>query len=63
VQYIFAWIFAQVGLTIPGALVVFVIVGGLIYWRSGVDQKAINLRRSPKQQRIIVGGRLAYWSS
>ena len=56
VQYIFAWIFAQVGLTIPGALVVFVIVGGLIYWRSGIDQKAINLRRSPRQQRIIRWG-------
>jgi branched-chain amino acid transport system permease protein len=56
VQYIFAWIFAQVGLTIPGALVVFVIVGGLVYWRSGIDQKALNLRRSPKQQRIIRWG-------
>ncbi len=56
VQYAFLWIFAQVGMTIPGALVVFVIVGGLVYWRSGVDQKAINLRRSPRQQRIIRWG-------
>jgi branched-chain amino acid transport system permease protein len=56
VQYIFLWIFAQVGMTIPGALVVFVLVGGLVYWRSGIDQKAINLRRSPKRQRIIRWG-------
>ncbi|MGA2489834.1 MAG: leucine/isoleucine/valine transporter permease subunit, partial [Anaerolineales bacterium] len=53
VQYAFQWIFAQVGLTIPGALVVFVIMGGLVYWRSGIDRKAIAPKRTPRQQRAI----------
>jgi branched-chain amino acid transport system permease protein len=58
VQYAFLWIFAQVGMTIPGALVIFLIVGGLVYWRSGIDQKAVAQRRTPKRQRAIRWGTL-----
>jgi len=59
VQYIFLWMFAQVGMTIPGALVAFLLVGGIAYWRSGVDQAAINKNRSPRRQRAIKWGTIA----
>ncbi len=41
VYYVFKWMFATSGLSILGALVVFLLVGGLQYWRYG----------RPKQQR------------
>jgi branched-chain amino acid transport system permease protein len=51
VQYAFLWIFAQSGLTIFSALLLFVLFGGLTYWSKGRDRKAIALKRSPRQQR------------
>jgi len=57
-KYAFLWIFAHVGMTIPGALVAFLIVGGLVYWRSGIDQKAVAQRRTPRRQRAIRWGTL-----
>lgn len=56
VQYAFLWMFAQVGMSIPGALVAFLVVGGLVYWRLGIDQKAVNQKRSPRRQRVIRWG-------
>jgi len=32
---LFSWIFAQTGLSIVGALVILLIIGGVTYWRSG----------------------------
>ena len=52
-QYAFLWIFAQSGLKIISALIIFVLVGGLTYWSKGRDRKAIALKRSPRQQRVI----------
>jgi branched-chain amino acid transport system permease protein len=53
VQYAFLWIFAQSGLKIISALILFVLVGGLTYWSKGRNRKAIALKRSPRQQRAI----------
>ncbi|MGD0878330.1 MAG: leucine/isoleucine/valine transporter permease subunit [Anaerolineales bacterium] len=53
VQFAFLWMFADVGMTIPGALVVFLVVGGLVYWRSDTVRKASVSKRNPRQQRII----------
>jgi branched-chain amino acid transport system permease protein len=56
VQYIFLWLFAQSGLSILGAIVVFLLVGGLLYWRMGRDQKAAVQKRNPRQQRLFRWG-------
>ncbi len=62
VKNIFLWIFTQSGLTIPGAIFVFVLVSALVYWRSGSDTKPIVAIRNPRQQRyfrwglLIIGG-------
>jgi branched-chain amino acid transport system permease protein len=53
VKYAFLWLFAQSGLSIPGAVLVFVVVGALVYWRKGRQIKAAVITRSPRQQRII----------
>ncbi|HEX7621857.1 MAG TPA: hypothetical protein VF359_11770 [Anaerolineales bacterium] len=52
VQYAFLWMFAASGLKIIGALVIFVLISGLVYWSKGRDRKAIALKRSPRQQRV-----------
>ena len=44
---IFLWLFAQSGLTIPGAIVVFVLVGALVYWRAAPDKKPIVVLSQP----------------
>jgi branched-chain amino acid transport system permease protein len=52
VKYGFLWLFASSGLKIIGALIIFVLVGGVTYWSKGRDRKAIALKRSPRQQRV-----------
>jgi branched-chain amino acid transport system permease protein len=58
VQYAFLWIFAQSGLNIISALIIFMLVGGLAYWSLGRDRKAIALKRSPRQRRAVRWGTL-----
>jgi branched-chain amino acid transport system permease protein len=58
-QYAFLWIFAQSGLKIISALIIFVLVGGLTYWSKGRNRKAIALKRSPRQQRAVRWGTLS----
>ena len=53
VQYAFLWMFAQSGLKIISALIIFVLIGGIAYWSKGRDRKAITLKRSPRQQRTV----------
>ncbi|MDD5466843.1 MAG: hypothetical protein PHS96_03465, partial [Anaerolineales bacterium] len=50
-SYVFLWIFANSGLTVFGALVVFVLVGGVTYYRSirPVKEKVV---RTPTQQKL-----------
>jgi branched-chain amino acid transport system permease protein len=60
VQYAFLWLFANSGLSIIGAVVILLLVGGLTYWRQSpgvIDAgKANRLKRSPRQQRYILWG-------
>ncbi len=53
VQYAFLWLFAASGLNIPGAVVIFILIGAITYWSNGRDRKAIALKRSPRQQRVV----------
>jgi branched-chain amino acid transport system permease protein len=59
VESVFLWLFAQSGLSILGAIVVFVLVGALVYWRMGRDKKATTITRNPRQQRMFRWGRMA----
>ena len=59
VEYVFLWLFAQNGLSILGAIVVFVLVGALVYWRMGMDKKVTVITRNPRQQRMFRWGRMA----
>jgi branched-chain amino acid transport system permease protein len=59
VKNAFLWLFEQSGLTIAGAIVVFVLVGGLVYWRSGRPAKASTIARNPQQQRMFRWGGMA----
>ena len=59
VEYVFLWLFAQNGLSILGAIVVFVLVGALVYWRMGMDKKVTVITRNPRQQRMFRWGRTA----
>jgi branched-chain amino acid transport system permease protein len=56
VQYAFLWLFAQAGMSIPGAVVVFLLVGGVVYWRSSPGRKPVVLGRTPRQQRAFRWG-------
>ncbi len=56
VQYAFLWMLADTGLTIPGAVVLFLLVGGFAYWRGGVVKKERLIPRTPQQQRMITWG-------
>jgi branched-chain amino acid transport system permease protein len=58
-EYIFLWIFAQIGLSIPGAIILFVLVFALVYWRRGRDKKTTVIARNPRQQRAIRWGVIA----
>lgn len=59
VKNVFLWLFAQSGLSIPGAIVVFLVVAAIVYWRRGRESKAVTKSRNPRQQRIIRWGGLA----
>ena len=59
VQYAFRWLFAQSGLSIIGAVALFVIVGGLQYWRFGKVRKVPTIQRTPRQQNMYRWGTLA----
>ncbi len=52
----FLWLFAQSGLSIPGAIVVFLVVGGIFYWRSGRAGKPSMIVRTPRQQLMLRWG-------
>jgi len=55
-QNVFRWLFAQSGLSILGAVVLFLLVGGLVYWRLGRPKKVSVITRSPRQQRVFRWG-------
>lgn len=59
VEYVFLWLFAQSGLSIPGAIILFIVVGALVYWRMGRDKKVTGITRNPRQQRAFRWGRIA----
>jgi branched-chain amino acid transport system permease protein len=56
VQYTLIWLFAQSGLSIPGAIVVFVLVGGISYWRSAENVKPIFEAKTTTQKRAFRWG-------
>ena len=62
IEYIFIWIFAQIGLSIPGAIIVFVLVGALVYWNSGREKKTNVILRTPRQKRMVRWGTIAFTS-
>ncbi len=51
VSKVFLWLFAQSGLSILGAIFVFVLVGGLSYWRTSRAGKKSLITRTPQQER------------
>jgi branched-chain amino acid transport system permease protein len=59
VEYAFRWLFADNGLSIPGAIVLFVLVGTLVYWRLGKDKNVTVVTRNPRQNRMFRWGRIA----
>lgn len=50
-SYAFLWVFANSGLTIFGAIVVLVLVGGAYYYRALRPEK-VKIVRTPRQQRV-----------
>jgi branched-chain amino acid transport system permease protein len=56
VRYAFLWLFAQSGLSIIGAIVLFVVISGLIYWRMGRAPKQVVKVRTIQQQRLLRWG-------
>ncbi len=54
----FLWLFADSGMSIIGAVVVFLLVGGFYYWRLGRAGKASMLVRTPRQQQMVRWGLL-----
>ncbi len=58
-KYAFLWLFATSGLGIPGAVVVFLLVGGLVYWRWYRARTATSTSRTPRQQKAIRWGQWA----
>jgi branched-chain amino acid transport system permease protein len=59
VEYLFLWLFAQSGLSIPGAIVVFVLVSVLVYWRAGRERNPTVVIRNARQQRMVRWGGMA----
>jgi branched-chain amino acid transport system permease protein len=53
VQYGFLWLFAESGLKIIGAVVIFLLVGGLAYWIWGRKRRVVAPKRNTPQQRTI----------
>lgn len=58
VKNVFLWIYAPSGLSILGAIVIFLLVGALVYWRGGRESKVSVTTRNPRQQRIMRWGGL-----
>ena len=56
VSKVFLWLFAENGMTIIGAIVVFLLVGGFYYWRLGRAGKPNMLVRTPRQQQMVRWG-------
>jgi branched-chain amino acid transport system permease protein len=56
VQYVFKWMFAGSSLSIPGAIVLFLGIGGLNYWRFGRPKAKPIL--DPKKQKLVRWGTL-----
>ena len=56
VSKVFLWLFAENGMTIIGAIVVFLLVGGFSYWRLGRAGKPNMLVRTPRQQQMVRWG-------
>ncbi len=52
----FLWLFADSGMSIPGAIVVFLLMGGIYYWRQGRVGKQGLLVRTPRQQQMVRWG-------
>lgn len=55
-EKIFLWLFAESGLSILGTIVIFVLVTGFVYWRSGRVLVAVAKPRSPREQRMVRWG-------
>jgi branched-chain amino acid transport system permease protein len=58
-KQVFLWLFAQSGLSIVGAIVIFVLVSGFVYWRSGRVLVAVAKPRSTREQRMVRWGTIA----
>jgi branched-chain amino acid transport system permease protein len=56
VSKVFLWLFAQSGMTILGAVVIFLLVGGFYYWRLGRAGKTSLIARTPRQQLMLRWG-------
>jgi branched-chain amino acid transport system permease protein len=54
----FLWLFAESGMTILGAIIVFLLVGGFYYWRLGRAGKQNLIARTPRQQQMMRWGLL-----
>jgi len=59
ISYLFRWFFATSGLTIFGALFIFLLVGFVSYWRSGKEQEIQAKKILTKKQKYIQIGKLA----
>jgi branched-chain amino acid transport system permease protein len=59
VANVFIWLFAQSGLSIIGAIVIFILVTGISYWRSGRVLVAAPKPRTPREQRMVRWGTIA----
>ncbi|HEX9090267.1 MAG TPA: hypothetical protein VF831_02205, partial [Anaerolineales bacterium] len=56
VSKVFLWLFAQSGMTVIGAIVVFIVVGGLSFVLSGRKLKPVVKARTITQQRLLRWG-------
>jgi branched-chain amino acid transport system permease protein len=59
IEYVFLWLFAQSGLSIAGAIIVFILVSVMVYWRQGRVSKIVVKPRNPRQQRMVRWGGFA----
>jgi branched-chain amino acid transport system permease protein len=59
IEYVFLWLFAQSGLSIAGAIIVFILVSLMVYWRQGRVSKIVVKPRNPRQQRMVRWGGFA----
>ncbi|MFZ2098679.1 MAG: hypothetical protein WAV05_18765 [Anaerolineales bacterium] len=60
VKYAFLWLFAQSGLSIPGGIIVFIVVSGLVYWQRGRKKEQVVKLRTIRQQRLVRWGPIAF---